>query len=62
MWHIGYAQVTMQSLVGSKEAAGMHPSVLQLGLHYADGTITGATARCMAMLHTFCQVWCGGKV
>lgn len=27
-----------------------HPEVLKLGLRYADGTIKGANARCIAML------------
>ena len=27
-----------------------HPAVLKLGLKYADGTIKGANARCIAML------------
>ncbi len=50
------AQVTMETLLEYKDAASMPPEVLQLGLRYADGTITGASARCMAMLHVFCQV------
>ena len=31
-------------------ASTVHPAVLQLGLKYADGSITGANARCIAML------------
>mmetsp|Transcript_934 Transcript_934/g.1425 ORF Transcript_934/g.1425 Transcript_934/m.1425 type:complete len:659 (+) Transcript_934:25-2001(+) len=51
-----YKRVTASSLLSHKESGSMHPAVLHLGLSYADGSITGATARCMAMLHTFCQV------
>ncbi len=43
-------------LIKHKEAGSMHPAILQLGLRYADGTISGANARCLAMLHTLCQV------
>lgn len=43
-------------LLGHPAAAGMHPAVLQLGLLYADGSVTGANARCLAMLNTICQV------
>ncbi|MEW5304369.1 MAG: hypothetical protein WDW36_006982 [Sanguina aurantia] len=43
-------------LLGHTAAAGMHPAVLQLGLLYADGSVTGANARCLAMLNTICQV------
>lgn len=45
-----------QPSMGLGSGRGMHPAVLQLGLRYADGTISGANARCMAMLHTLCQV------
>ncbi|KAF5839399.1 hypothetical protein DUNSADRAFT_968 [Dunaliella salina] len=51
-----YQKVSVSSLLSHKDAVHMHPAVLQLGLRYADGTIKGATARCLAMLHTFCQV------
>jgi len=51
-----YNKVTVQTLLRHKEARNMHPAVLQLGLRYADGTVSGANARCMAMLHAFCQV------
>ena len=33
-----------------------HPEVLKLGLRYADGTITGANARCIAMLDMLRQM------
>lgn len=48
--------MSVGSLLSHKDAHSIHPAVLQLGLRYADGTIRGATARCVAMLHTFCQV------
>jgi len=51
-----YQKASVSSLLSHKDAVHMHPAVLQLGLRYADGTIKGATARCLAMLHTFCQV------
>ncbi|KAG2483997.1 hypothetical protein HYH03_017164 [Edaphochlamys debaryana] len=53
-----YKRVTAASLLqlGQPGLAGVHPAVLQLGLRYADGSIRGANARCLAMLHTFCQV------
>ena len=37
----------------SAMAAKVHPAVLRLGLQYADGSITGSNARCLAMLLTF---------
>ena len=33
-----------------------HPEVLKLGLRYADGSIKGANARCIAMLDMLRQV------
>lgn len=33
-----------------------HPAVLKLGLKYADGTIKGANARCIAMLDMLRQM------
>jgi hypothetical protein len=50
------SQASVSSLLSHKDASHMHPAVLQLGLRYADGSIKGATARCLAMLHAFCQV------
>ena len=49
-------QISVSTLLSHKDANSIHPAVLQLGLRYADGTIKGASARCMAMLSTFCQV------
>lgn len=43
-------------LLESEAATKVHSAVLQLGLQYVDGSITGANARCLAMLQAFCQV------
>ncbi|KAL6754214.1 hypothetical protein V8C86DRAFT_2707453 [Haematococcus lacustris] len=51
-----YKQVSVPTLLAHRDAGSMHPAVLQLGLRYADGTIQGASARCMALLHTLCQL------
>jgi hypothetical protein len=40
----------------SKDGSSVHPAVLALGLRYADGSITGSTARCVALVHALCQV------
>ena len=37
-------------LTESEFAAKVHPAVLRLGLAYADGSITGGNARCVALL------------
>ena len=37
----------------SSVASRVHPSILQLGLKYADGSIAGGNARCLAMLLAF---------
>ncbi len=50
------AQVSMETLLGHKDARSVPPEVLQLGLRYADGTITGASARCLALLNVLAQV------
>ncbi len=34
----------------------IHPSIVQLGLKYANGTIMGSNARCVAMLTAFKKV------
>lgn len=41
--------VFQQSVVASK----VHPAIMQLGLKYADGSIAGGNARCLAMLLVF---------
>ena len=49
--------VTLDKLLLENEAASkVHPAVLRLGLKYADGSIVGANARCLAMLQAFSQV------
>lgn len=37
----------------SPVASRIHPCILQLGLQYADGSIAGGNARCLAMLQAF---------
>ena len=37
-------------------AARVHPAVLRLGLRYADGSVRGGNARCVALLSTLRQV------
>ena len=34
----------------------LHPAVLTLGLKYAEGTITGSNARCVALMHAMKMV------
>ena len=41
-----------QVLAESEHAARVHPAVLRLGLAYADGSVTGGNARCVALLST----------
>ena len=49
--------VTLDRLLLESEAAPkVHPEVLRLGLKYADGSISGGNARCLAMLHAFSLV------
>ena len=48
---LGLQRVTLDSVMARSDLAStVHPAVLQLGLKYADGSITGANARCIAML------------
>ncbi len=42
--------------VGFSSTATVHPAIIELGLKYAQGTITGSNARCVAMLNTFKKV------
>lgn len=56
-----YKQVTASQVLSHHHHAGrdagtVHPAVLQLGLRYANGTIKGANARCMAMLNALSHV------
>ena len=34
----------------------LHPDVIELGLKYASGEISGDNARCRSMMHCFMQV------
>lgn len=34
----------------------IHPAILQLGLRYAEGIVSGSNARCVALLRTFKRV------
>ncbi len=44
-------------MLAASEAAGrVHPAVLRLGLRYADGSVRGGNARCVALLTTLRQV------
>jgi hypothetical protein len=50
-------RVTIESAIANSElSSSVHPAVLQLGLRYADGSIRGGNARCVAMLTTFRKV------
>ena len=50
-------RVTIESAIADSElSSSVHPAVLQLGLRYADGSIRGGNARCVAMLTTFRKV------
>lgn len=51
-----YKAVSVQSVLTQRDADKVHPAILQLGLRYADGSIVGSNARCVAMLNAFCQV------
>nr|CAB3241565.1 translation initiation factor eIF-2B subunit delta-like [Phallusia mammillata] len=35
---------------------GIHPAIIQLGLQYAEGLITGSNARCAALISAVCRV------
>lgn len=48
--------VSVEGVLSSKEGGSVHPAVLALGLRYADGSIKGSTARCVAMVHALSQV------
>ena len=51
-----FKRINVGNLLQLPAAANIHPAILQLGLRYADGSIRGANARCLAMLNAFCQV------
>jgi translation initiation factor eIF-2B subunit delta len=49
---IQYEKETSLSLqVGFSNEEKIHPAILRLGLQYANGSIVGSNARCIAMLH-----------
>ena len=50
--HVTADSVTMRTSL----AKAAHPAVFELGLQFADGTIRGANARCLAMLAAFKQL------
>lgn len=59
MRHINYMvqRVTLDSVLAKhNHDFPFHPEVLKLGLRYADGTIKGANARCIAMLDMLRQM------
>ena len=49
-----YRPVSVEAVL--KGSSSVHPAVLALGLRYGDGSITGSTARCVALVHALCQV------
>ena len=51
-------EVSLTHKVGFSEADAkkVHPSIVSLGLRYAEGVIRGADARCVAMLQAFSDV------
>ncbi|DBB17099.1 TPA: hypothetical protein ACH3X3_014183 [Trebouxia sp. C0006] len=52
-----YNRVTLDSVLAKyNHDFPFHPEVLKLGLRYADGTIKGANARCIAMLDMLRQM------
>ncbi|KAG2430459.1 hypothetical protein HXX76_009982 [Chlamydomonas incerta] len=51
-----FKRINVGNLLQQPAAANIHPAILQLGLRYADGSIRGANARCLAMLNAFCQM------
>eukprot|EP00877_Chromochloris_zofingiensis_P001956 jgi/Chrzof1/11761/Cz06g09010.t1 len=51
-----YKRVTVESVLLAKEGFNVHPAILALGLRYADGSIKGSNARCMAMLNALSKV------
>jgi translation initiation factor eIF-2B subunit delta len=52
-----YRPVSVEAVLrGSRDGSSVHPAVLALGLRYGDGSITGSTARCVALVHALCQV------
>jgi translation initiation factor 2B subunit (eIF-2B alpha/beta/delta family) len=48
---------TTTATVGGGSELTLHPEIVRLGLMYANRLITGANARCVAMLHAFRKVF-----
>lgn len=42
--------------IGFAPQKQIHPTILELGLQFTDGTITGGNARCLALLQAFKQL------
>ena len=52
-----HKKISTQALgVGFAPTEKIHPAIIQLGLKYANGVITGSNARCVAMLTAFKDV------
>ncbi|GBF93276.1 translation initiation factor eIF-2B subunit delta [Raphidocelis subcapitata] len=51
-----FRAITVESILQQRDAASMHPAVVALALQYADGSIGGGTARCVALLHALAQL------
>ena len=55
--HCMLQRVTLDSVLAKyNHDFPFHPEVLKLGLRYAEGTIKGANARCIAMLDMLRQM------
>jgi hypothetical protein len=57
-----YKGVSVEGMLAQqqqRDAANVHPAVFALGLQYADGSIKGSTARCVAMVNALAQVGAG---
>lgn len=55
-----FKHVSVSDVLSHKDMAHLHPAILQLGLKYADVSITGGNARCVAMLNAMSQVRAAG--
>ena len=51
-----YKKISKAEVVRRLGTWDLHPSVLQLGLQFADGTIRGGNARALSMLKAFAKV------
>jgi len=48
--------MSVESVLQQRDAANVHPAILALGLRYAEGSIKGSTARCVAMVNALSQM------